>query len=578
VRSQPTHPQSLRKGPVVAALFLVLAGAACTPARSPAKRGPSFGAFVDQHFAARFAFRPTSATSVGLHDRDAELEDYSRARIEARIVELHGELEQIAALRKTQLTFDETIDLDALEHNVRAEIFDLEVCRNWEKNPMFYAGLPGRAVDGIMKRAFAPASVRVKSVAGRLAGVPALYAAAKENLIMPPAREHAELALRLARGSARFLEKDVVAWARTALGTDPPAELLEADEKAVAAAKDFAAWVESDLLPHGTGSYALGAERFAEKLRLEEMIELPLDELLARGEKQLEKDFTDLVAVAQKLDPKRTPAEVMKALSDDHPSEDELIASVASSVEEARAFLVAKSLVTLPSEVRPIVAETPPFARAATFASMDTPGPYETGATEAYYYVTPVEKEWDEQHKQEHLRMFNRWVTAIINVHEAFPGHYLQFLWAKQFPTKTRRLLWVSSNGEGWAHYAEQMVVDEGFGEGDPRMRLAQLQEALVRDCRYVAGIKLHTAGWTVEQAAKLFEEKSFSEPANSLEEARRGTYNPTYLYYTYGKLEIQALAAEYRTKKGGTLREFHDAFVRQGGLPIPLVRRMLFR
>jgi uncharacterized protein (DUF885 family) len=224
------------------------------------------------------------------------------------------------------------------------------------------------------------------------------------------------------------------------------------------------------------------------------------------------------------------------------------------------------------------VAPTPPYARSGSFASMDTPGPYERKATEAFYYVTPVEPEWDAKHKEEHLRLYNPWVVGMINVHEAYPGHYLQFLYAPRFPTKTRKLARSSSNSEGWAHYAEQMAVDRGFGNGNPKVRLAQLQEALLRDCRYVVGIQLHTAGWTVEQGAQLFVEQGFQEPANAYEEARRGAYNPTYLYYTLGKLEIQDLAREYMARKRGTLKQFHDAFVAQGALPIPLIRQILLR
>jgi len=209
---------------------------------------------------------------------------------------------------------------------------------------------------------------------------------------------------------------------------------------------------------------------------------------------------------------------------------------------------------------------------------MDTPGPFETRATEAFYYVTPVEKEWTHEHKEEHLRLFHPPLVAMINVHEAFPGHYLQFLWGKQLPTKTRKLVYAGSNAEGWAHYAEQMMVDQGFGGGGARIRLAQLQEALLRDCRYVVAVKLHTQGMSVEDGAKIFEDKGFQEKANAYEEARRGAWNPTYLVYTFGKLEIQSLAAEYMKAKGASLKQFHDAFVSQGALPIPLVRKILFR
>jgi uncharacterized protein (DUF885 family) len=209
---------------------------------------------------------------------------------------------------------------------------------------------------------------------------------------------------------------------------------------------------------------------------------------------------------------------------------------------------------------------------------METPGPFETHATEAFYYVTPVEKDWDAKQKEEHLRLFNGPVMNIITIHEAFPGHYIQFLYAKQFPTKTRKLIACGTNAEGWAHNAEQMMVDEGYGDNDPKVRLAQLSEALLRDCRYVVGIKLHTQGMTVEEGKKIFIDKGFQQPAVGFEEARRGAYNPTYLYYTLGKLQILKLRSDYRQSKGKAFRleNFHNDFVRQGSIPIKFVRQIL--
>ena len=368
----------------------------------------------------------------------------------------------------------------------------------------------------------------------------------------------------MAKGSLGFFEGSVAAWAKEAAGTNTKllAEFQEWNARVIAAFRAYATWLETDLKPRSRGHYAIGKDLFLAKLKTEEMVEIPLQELLAKGEANLEKDYKAFVATAGLIDPKKSPAEVMKSLSDDHPTPEDLIPSVRRSVEEARRYLVDKGIVTVPSEVRPLIEETPPYARSGSFASMDTPGPFETRATQAFYYVTPVEKDWDKKHAEEHLRLYNPPVVAMINVHEAYPGHYLQFLYAKRFPTKVRKLLYCGTNAEGWAHYCEQMMVDEGFGGGDPKIRLAQLQEALLRDCRYVVGIKLHTQGWTVEQGAKLFVDKGFQEPANAYEESRRGAYNPTYLYYTYGKLEIQKLRDDYKAKKGGSLRDFHDAFV----------------
>jgi uncharacterized protein (DUF885 family) len=336
--------------------------------------------------------------------------------------------------------------------------------------------------------------------------------------------------------------------------------------------------MKTELLPRSHGKYALGADSFAKKLLYEEMVDIPLDRLLAIGEANLRRDHDAFRAVAAKIDPNKTPAEVMKALSYDHPAEDDLIPSAQRTIEKCRQFLLDKKIVAVPSEVRPTILETPPFARNGSYASMDTPGAYETRANEAFYYVTPTEKDWTANHKEEHLRLFNAPVMQIITIHEAFPGHYIQFLYSKQYPTKTRKLTFCGTNAEGWAHYCEQMALEEGYGDGDPKIHLAQLSEALLRDCRYVVGIKLHTQGMTVEQGAKVFEQEGFTEPSVAFEEARRGAYNPTYLYYTLGKLQIYKLRDDYRKAKGSDykLETFHNEFVRQGGIPIKLIRRIL--
>lgn len=566
-----------------AAALTAATGCAHRPTDAPSAGDRGFGAgfarLVDDYFDAKFAFEPSAGTAAGLHQYDGRLEDLSRARIAARVAELVSFIARFEALDRTRLSLDDAVDAEALEHQARAELLDLAVLRTLERNPMRYVSLPGEAVDGLVKRSFAPPAERLRAVVRRLEAIPAVHAAARANVALPP-RELTLLALRMAKGSIGFFESDVATWARGAAGGEATllASFEAANAKVVASAREVVRWLEKDLLPRSTGRTAIGAEHFLAKLRHEERVELPLDALLAKGEAQLSRDLEAFVATSRRIDPAKTPAEVMRTLSDEHPAADDLVPSVARSVEDARRFLIDRGLVSLPSEVRPRIEETPPYARAGTFASMDAPGPYETKATEAFYYVTPVEKDWDARRREEHLRLYNPYVVAMINVHEAYPGHYTQFLYSPSFPTKTRKLVSAASNAEGWAHYAEQMMVDEGFGGGDPKMRLAQLQEALLRDCRYVVGIKLHTQGMTVEQGAKVFEDKAFQEPANAYEESRRGVYNPTYLIYTLGKLMIYELREELRAARGWTPRQFHDAFVAQGSLPVPLVRKLLLR
>jgi uncharacterized protein (DUF885 family) len=559
------------KKPALLALTLLGALSAARLLRAPAASaaGDDFSRFVDDYFEAQFRAQPTSGTEAGLHQYDDRLEDLSRARIDARIAELKQLQSRLAALDRAKLGFDESIDAQALDGDIRGGLQMLETLRTWESNPMLYVRLPGGAVDGLIKRDFAPAHDRLRSVVARLKAIPAVYAAARANVQNPP-KEFTDLSIRMCKGSIGYFEGVVTQWAKEAAGNDAAllGEFQKANATVVAETRSLAAWLEKDLLPRSKGKYAIGEANYLAKLKYDDMVEMPIDELLARGQAQLEKDHAAFVETAH----------LMKSLSDEHPSADDLIPSVKRSVEESRRFLVEKDIVTIPSEVRPLIAETPPFARGGSFASMDTPGPYETRATEAFYYVTPVEKDWDAKHQEEHLRLYNPYVLSLINVHEVWPGHYLQFLYAPRFPTKTRKLVFCGTNAEGWAHYTEQMMVDQGFGGGNPKVRLAQLQEALLRDCRYVVGVQLHTKGMTVEQGAKVFVEMGFQEPANAFEEARRGAYNPTYLYYTLGKLEIQVLARDYMQARQASLKQFHDAFVAEGGLPIPLVRKILLR
>jgi uncharacterized protein (DUF885 family) len=560
---------------------MVLSG--CQPQSEPQKQpeGSAMPSFVDEYFNALFEWSPSTATATGFHQYDSRLEDFSAAAVGRRIDRLKQLQSNLVRVRSGNLSADEQIDAEILDGQIHAELLDLETLQTWRHNPMNYAGLPGGAVDGLMKRNFAPPPERLRSVISRLKGVPALMDAMKANVRNPP-HEFTDLAFRIAQGSVGFFKESVAAWAKDAAGSDAALlhDFMEANDGAAKSLEEASEWLEKTLLPASKGSYAIGPDNFSKKLLYEEMVDTPLDRVLAIGEANLEKDYNAFIETARKIDPTKSPMEVMQALSREHPTEASLIPDAKKTVEGIVQFIRDHRIVTVLSDVRPTITETPPYARNGAFASMDTPGPYETKATEAFYYVTPPEKEWDRKHKDEHLRLFNPSVMSIVTIHEAYPGHYIQFLNAKQFPTKTRKIISCGTNAEGWAHYTEQMMLDEGFGGGDSKMRLAQLEEALLRDARYVVGIKLHTAEWTVEQGAKFFQEKAFQEPANAYEEARRGAYNPTYLYYTLGKLQIYKLREDYQKAKGSnySLQSFHDEFVRQGSIPIAIIRRILLR
>jgi uncharacterized protein (DUF885 family) len=539
-----------------------------------------FSQLVEDYFAEAYAFEPTVGVQMGFHQFDPKLEDFSAARVAVHVQKLEGMLERAVALwtERVALPYDDLIDLEALQSRIEGDLLEWKKMGFRLQNPMTYSRIPGEGIDVLLKRDFAPAPERLKSITARLRAVPGVYAAGKANVKTPP-KEWTDLALSMTNGSLGFFQDTVASWAKDAAGGDmlALADFNRANTTAFAATQDWIHYLEKEMKPRSTGSWAIGPAFFSEKLQTEEMVSEPLDALLAKGEAQLKADHEAAVQAAEFIDRRKTVTQVMEAMQSDHPTAKDLIPSVRRSLEGVRQFVVSKNLVTFPSEVRPKVEPTPPYARNGSFASLDAPGPYETKATESYYYVTPTEETWNNRQIEEHLRAFSTPILAMTDVHEAYPGHFLQALWLPKVPTKVRKLLWANTNVEGWAHYAEQMVVEEGFADTDPRIRLAQLEEALLRDCRFVVGIQLHTTTLTVEQGAERFVKECFQTPANAYEEARRGTYDPTYLVYTYGKMQIYELRREYLSQRGGTLLQFHDAFLAQGGLPIRLVRKLLF-
>jgi uncharacterized protein (DUF885 family) len=561
--------------------LVLLLGCATTRGMSPEAAHAAFTQLTNDFFAQEFAFDPVLATNAGIHTYDGQLEAWSTQRIQARVAELEKLLDRATALwtERTALDADDSIDLEVLDGRIRAELLDWNLLRFTARNPMTYAGRVGNAVDPLLKRDFASPKERLKSIVSRLEKVPAVYQAGKGNVAEPP-KEWTELAIGMARGTESYLRDTLAAWAKEAASGDPIlwADFQRANITALAATQDLQYWLTKTVLPKSTGTWAIGPRAYVTLLKHAEYIATPLEELLAQGEAQLQTDRAMFIETAREIDSTRTPEQVFASLAEEHPTARELLPYAQRTLEQVRQFVVRKDLVTFPSEVRPRVEDTPVFMRIGMYASMDTPGPYETRATEAFYYITPPELNWDSKHLEEHLREFNTSMFPIIHVHEAYPGHFLQFLWAPRFPTKVRKLLATNSNVEGWAHYAEQMVIEEGFADNNPKLKLAQLEEALLRDCRFVVGIGLHTSTMTVQQGASRFVKDCYQNPSVAYDEARRGTYDPTYLYYTAGKLMILELRKDFLSQKGGTLKQFHDTFLSKGPIPIPLVRKLMFQ
>ncbi len=554
-------------------LFLCFAG---TAAAAPADDA-AFDKAVDGYYAELLAFHPTHATDLGIHSHDGELESYAAARVAAEVAALAKWKAAFAALDGAKLGGGRADDLAIVRSGVEARLFDLTEVETHRHRADLYPEKASESIDVLIKRDFAPAAERLRAAIAREEKIPALLAEARDNLAdVPPVS--VDVAEDELAGIAAFFQGDVPAAFAQVKDKQLRARFRAANAAVLAALEKYRAFL-AELRPRAHGSFALGAERYRKKLLLEEMIDTPVDELERRGEAELRRLQAEFRATAAKIDPKKSPAEVQAEIAGDHPKGDRLLAETRERLAGLRRFLVEHDIVSVPSEVMPRVAETPPFMRATTFASMSTPGPFEPRATEAYYNVTLPDPKWPADRVEAFLRGAGaRPLLDVVTIHEAFPGHYVQFLWVNRLRSKVRKYEDAGSNSEGWAHYCEQMILDEGFHAGDPKLRLMQLQDALLRAARYLAGIRMHTRGMTLEQAIDLFEKEGYQTHPVAVMEARRGTRDATYLVYTLGKLEILRLRDDYRKKLGAgfTLKKFHDAFLAQGPAPLPLVRKAL--
>jgi uncharacterized protein (DUF885 family) len=578
---------------IVALLTLSILTGNLMTASAPAQHLSADGAPQTFHFVSEqyfsdvyFHFAPTNATSAGLHQYDPQLEDYSAANIQKQIAALHIYEKKVEAIDPSALDASIAGDREILLNNIRSQLLTLEVIRPWEKNPDIYSSGITNSAFVIMERPYASADVRLKSLVEREKLMPQVLLEARKNLKNPP-HIYTEIALEQIDGLVSFFQTDVPSAFTEATSADTKAAFANSNAAVIDALKSYGAWMKSDLLPRSNGDYKFGADTFAKKLLYDEMVDIPLDRLLGIAFDDLHKNQAEFARIAKEVDPTKTPQQVLAELATIHPAPDKLLNAFQDTFSSLITFIDTHHIITIPSKVEPTLEETPPFMRATTQASMDPPGPFETRSTKAYFNVTLPEKSWTPEHIAEHMAAFNVGTVISTSVHEAYPGHYIQFLWMPQFPSNIRKVLGANTNIEGWAHYTEQMMLDQGYGQPgagakDAReaklIRLGQLQDALLRDARFVNSIKLHTGQFTFDQAVDFFVTDGYQSRSIALVETKRGTADATYLYYTLGKLEIMKLRADMMKKQGASfnLEQFHNDFMRQGFAPIKIIRKAM--
>lgn len=584
------------RSPAAAALFVALALLApsvpfaaerkadppsSTPSESDAARFPvmqrRFEQLVRQYVQDRFAFSPERATGAGMHAHDAKLPDLTPATIAAEERSIRASMALMQKVDREQLDDAGKIDFDLYHHQMEADLFRLTEERRYEDDPgMYNFGYP---IDQLISQEFAPPETRLKSLVGRLSAAPRLLEQGRKLLKRPP-RIYTEFAIEEFPGTVDYIATTVPRAFASVKNPALWAEYEAALKKARAAVTEHVAWMKETLLPRSDGSFVLGAERYRKKLYYEEMVDTPLDTLLEIGAREMARLEARAKACATKIVPGGTFADALAKTRGNHPPKDSLLAAAAALLEGQRAFCVSSKFLAMPSEERCTVRPTPEFAANRSFASLDAPGPLETEGRRGYYNISLPGADWDEARAKEYLQGFTRGALSSVSIHEAYPGHYAHYLWARDVPSLARKTSGCGSFGEGWGLYVEEAMIDHGYGAGDPELELGMLRWALVRACRFQVGLRVHTKGMTIEEATKYFQDHAGMEPVNAQREAFRAAFDPTYIIYTLGALQIRKLRDDFKREQGDRfdLGTFHATLLSQGSLPVALLRRMLLR
>lgn len=536
-----------------------------------------FNHFVDDYLAYLHEVHPTSATLDGVHAHDDLLDDLSRSGIEQHTRALSGFARRLQDINTSDLTPVERAEQPMVAANIQSRMFDLEQTRTWERNPQLYADTICSSIAGQVVFSHASIEERARRVLSKLRQTARLVQAARDNIKDPPGI-FAKVGLETFRGALKFIHDDLPKAFSALDNMHLLGDLADASTEAAQAIGSYIQYLDEELSPRARGSFRLGREMFEKKLRLDEGITLGADRLLAIALREFKATQEEFRTLAGRLDG-ADPIAAWRKAKKDHPSPGNLAKAAQDQLDELMTFIDRNAIVSRPDAEPVIVAPTPDFYR-WSFASMWVPGPFEQKPTNAYYYLTDADPSWPAEKKEEHLRDFNYPTLWAVSIHEVYPGHFLHFQHLRRVESKVRKSIMFApaSFVEGWAHYTEQMMIEAGFRRNDPTLKLGQLAEALVRLARFIVSIRLHVEDMSVEQGMRFFRDEAFLEESTARREAERGTFDPTYLVYSVGKLMLLKLRKDYKEQQGAkySQRVFHDQLLGNGTATFSVHRQLM--
>ena len=551
---------------------LVAALVACGGKRIPHEKFPDNASVVGSadldldreistFFDGHLAFRPNLAIDLGLHEYDGKVPDRSKAAIEAEIARLKTARTALEQIEDARLSSRKRVEREIVLAEIRKELFDLDTRRRPFRDPFWY--LFKFSLNSYIAREYAPAAERAAAMLRACEGAPAYYAQAAANLEPQLPKVWLMGATQMAKGIVGF-----TADAKKAFDDPKLAACLDQLAKSV---DGFVAALQSRMAA-ATDDFRLGADNLVAMLRETDGITTDIATLERIARADLARNTTALIAAAKQIDPKRDVAAVIAEVTADKPAD--LKAEVEKQLAETRKLIVDKQIVSLPRADVVEYRQSPAFMR-GNFAAFSGAGPLEKTALPSYYYIAPPDPAWPPEQQKAYL--MSRADLLFTTAHEVYPGHFVQGMHQRASGSRVIQAFETYTASEGWAHYVEEMMWDEGLGNRDPRMHVGQLKNALLRDVRFLVALGYHAGTMTPDQATQMFVEQGFADPGNAKQQALRGTIDPMFLGYTLGKLIILELRADWQlANPSRSLREFHDEFLQYGEAPLPVIRRMM--
>jgi uncharacterized protein (DUF885 family) len=557
--------------PLLIAASLALGASAAADAQRPGHRAEAWPAFMQRYIDQDFRANPPFAVQQGRHEYDGRLPDWSETGIRNEIARLHSLLDLAQGHDPRRLTREQRFERDYLIARTRGALFWLETADQPHTNPAYYMN-NGLDPSVYVARPYAPAATRLRAFIAYLREVPRAVRQIRANLRAPLPVSFIDYGKSAFQGFADYYPADGTAAFAEVRDAALQAQLRDAARDASQAMHGLAEWLESQR-PNATTNFALGPQRFAQMIRDTEMVDTPLDRLEAIGRADLQRNRQALQEACARFAPGATIPACVDRMSAHKPAGGP-VAAARQQLAGLRAFIEQHDLVSIPGTEQAHVEEAPPYNR-QNAAYIDIPGPYEHGLP-SVYYIAPPDPSWSAEVQAGFIP--GEKDLLFTSVHEVWPGHFLNFLHANRSPFTFGRVYVGYAFAEGWAHYGEEMMWDAGLGNGDPETHIGQLSNALLRDCRFLSAIGMHTGRMTQEQSRQMFREQCYQDEGNARQQAARGTYDPAYLNYTMGKLMIRRLREDWTRSRGGrrAWKAFHDQFLSYGGPPIPLVRAQM--